>query len=163
MGRLRNKIWTMPDSVIQEILDASESMSDVCRKLGINEGNGSIRTLYRRIGKGFNFDKLKSNYLEFRKVSNRNKRLTHEEIFIENSSIPRKTLRKVIIRDNVLPYMCSGKDCVLVNTWKGLPLSLQIEHKNGINTDHRIENLAFLCPNCHSQTSTYAGRNKLGA
>ena len=33
-------------------------------------------------------------------------------------------------------------------------------HINGINNDHRLENLRFLCPNCHSQTSTYAGKNK---
>lgn len=26
-------------------------------------------------------------------------------------------------------------------------------------TDNRIENLRFLCPNCHSQTSTYKGKN----
>ena len=31
---------------------------------------------------------------------------------------------------------------------------------NGKNNDHRIENLRFLCPNCHSQTATYAGKNK---
>ena len=39
-------------------------------------------------------------------------------------------------------------------------LSLQLDHINGINNDHRIENLRFLCPNCHSQTETYAGKNK---
>jgi 5-methylcytosine-specific restriction endonuclease McrA len=42
----------------------------------------------------------------------------------------------------------------------GKPLSLHLDHKNGKNNDHRIENLRFLCPNCHSQTATYAGKNK---
>jgi hypothetical protein len=36
---------------------------------------------------------------------------------------------------------------------------LQLEHKNGVRSDFRIDNLELLCPNCHSQTSTFAGRN----
>ena len=31
---------------------------------------------------------------------------------------------------------------------------------HGINDDNRIENLAVLCPNCHSQTENFAGRNR---
>ena len=38
-------------------------------------------------------------------------------------------------------------------------LTLQLDHINGINNDNRKENLRFLCPNCHSQTDTFAGRN----
>src|SRR5690606_17948485 len=37
--------------------------------------------------------------------------------------------------------------------------SLQLDHINGISNDNRIENLRILCPNCHSQTATYAGKN----
>jgi hypothetical protein len=39
------------------------------------------------------------------------------------------------------------------------PISFHLDHINGINTDNRIENLQILCPNCHSQTDTYCGRN----
>jgi 5-methylcytosine-specific restriction endonuclease McrA len=36
---------------------------------------------------------------------------------------------------------------------------MQLHHINGDGLDNRLENLELLCANCHSQTSTYAGRN----
>jgi len=42
--------------------------------------------------------------------------------------------------------------------WNDKPLVLQIDHINGVSNDNRIENLQILCPNCHTQTVTFAGR-----
>jgi 5-methylcytosine-specific restriction endonuclease McrA len=36
---------------------------------------------------------------------------------------------------------------------------MHLDHINGVRDDHRLENLRMLCPNCHSQTPTYGGRN----
>jgi len=47
-----------------------------------------------------------------------------------------------------------------IDTWNGSPLSLALHHVNGDGTDNRLENLQLLCPNCHSQTTTFAGRNR---
>lgn len=46
------------------------------------------------------------------------------------------------------------------STWLGEVLSLEVDHKNGDNADNRRENLEALCPNCHSLTPTWKGRNK---
>lgn len=46
-----------------------------------------------------------------------------------------------------------------VTEWLGRPLSLEIHHKNGDPNDNRLPNLSILCPNCHSQTDTWGGRN----
>jgi RNA polymerase subunit RPABC4/transcription elongation factor Spt4 len=45
------------------------------------------------------------------------------------------------------------------NEWLGKPLILELDHVNGDKHDNRRENLRFLCPNCHSQTDTWRGKN----
>jgi AraC-like DNA-binding protein len=44
--------------------------------------------------------------------------------------------------------------------WRGAPISLELHHVNGDGQDNRLANLRMLCPNCHSQTDTWGGRNK---
>ena len=46
-----------------------------------------------------------------------------------------------------------------ISEWNNKPLTLELEHKNGNNRDNRVENLCLICPNCHSQTDTFRGRN----
>jgi DNA-binding CsgD family transcriptional regulator len=46
-----------------------------------------------------------------------------------------------------------------ISQWRGRPLSLALHHINGDRHDNRLENLALLCPNCHSQTENFSGRN----
>lgn len=69
----------------------------------------------------------------------------------------RASVRRAILKENLIEYKCS--ECN-VKTWNGKILSLHLDHINGINNDNRLENLRFLCPNCHSQTETYTGKNK---
>lgn len=62
-------------------------------------------------------------------------------------------LRRAMIEVGIA-YECA--ECGQGPEWNGGPLTLQIEHKNGDSRDNRRENLCFLCPNCHTQTETYA-------
>jgi hypothetical protein len=47
-----------------------------------------------------------------------------------------------------------------ISEWQGRPLSLEIDHKDGNHENNNRENLEALCPNCHSLTDTWRGRNK---
>lgn len=90
----------------------------------------------------------------------------NDKVFVVNSQYKdKREIKKRLQRDFDRVYECAGcknhaftkSDGVLL--WNNKEIVLQLEHKNGIHNDNRIDNLEFLCPSCHSQTSTFCGAN----
>lgn len=79
-----------------------------------------------------------------------------QEILVENSTFQSNKLRKRLIKLDVKERRC--EKCGL-SEWLDQPISLELDHINGIKTDNRLENLRIICPNCHAQTTTYRGKN----
>lgn len=79
---------------------------------------------------------------------------TAKQILIIQKDRPRersKILKRALLEIGV-EYKCSN--CQL-SQWRNMPIRLEVEHKNANPLDNRLENLCFLCPNCHSQTENY--------
>ena|SRR5882672_2557929 len=76
------------------------------------------------------------------------------ELIVPDSYGARALKRLVSFRDG---YKCS--ECSL-SEWRGKKLSLELEHKDGNHQNNEPENVCLLCPNCHSQTPTFRGKNK---
>jgi DNA-binding transcriptional ArsR family regulator len=82
-----------------------------------------------------------------------------ENLLIKNREIStsRQHLKERLKDVGLLKQECY--ECKITE-WKNKPLSLHLDHINGNTNDNRLFNLRLLCPNCHSQTDTYGGRNK---
>jgi Zn finger protein HypA/HybF involved in hydrogenase expression len=139
----------------------SISWAELSRKLNVSH-NGSRSKAYKKLCNTLNLDysNIKGqSWSEGRVLSNRWDLTNLDKIFVLNSEFKggTKGLKNKILKANLLRYEC--KKCANKGDWFGKKLSLQLDHINGNNRDNRIENLRFLCPNCHSQTTTFAGKN----
>lgn len=142
-------VWT-EQNILNAIVD-SITYGDVLSKLGLKCHGANNKTLKKYL-KHYNIQFTSRPYLKnIRTKSN-------EDIFVENSNTVRSVIRRKILQQRLIPYQCSK--CNLIPMWNNSPLVLQLEHINGINNDNRLENLTFLCPNCHSQTATWAGKGR---
>lgn len=144
--------------LIEQAAQTAESLTDVLSIIGLSPQNTRARKMIKRFlaEKGIPLPVYKAKYRQ--PPADRLSR------FVEDSPYVGGALRLWVRRDNLISYACSGKGCPLEGienpTWAGKEITLDLDHANGINTDNRLENLRFLCPNCHSQTSTYKSKNR---
>ncbi|MEK6273109.1 MAG: hypothetical protein AABM42_10760 [Actinomycetota bacterium] len=79
-----------------------------------------------------------------------------EELFVAGRRRNRHHLKWRLLREGLKENRC--EECGLTE-WRGKPLNMALHHVNGDGHDNRLENIRFLCPNCHAQTPNYGGRN----
>lgn len=153
MARNKN-VWTK--EALEEAVKNNETISGVLRDLGISVLAGNFTTFRKKVAV-FGLD---ISHFADRKAGRHPSRLRFslDEILVVNSTYrSRSSLTRRLLKSKLLVYSCASCG---VKDWCNRPLVLHLDHINGINNDNRIENLRLLCPNCHSQTDTYAGRNR---
>lgn len=55
-----------------------------------------------------------------------------------------------------------GNQCSVcgLTEWNNKEIVLELEHIDGNSSNNAMENVCLICPNCHSQTSTFKGKNR---
>ena len=141
------------------------SYAEVLRKRGIKPSGGNYTTLKSYIqeynidishftGKAWNKGRT---HKEDKRIQVIPKYTTDEQILTKNSSVRRKQVKNYILRNDILEYKCEM--CGNTEEWFDKQISLELDHKDGDESNNELSNLRFLCPNCHATTETYRGKN----
>jgi len=152
-------IKKMTEEKLRVAIKNSISIAEVLKQMEMSVTTANYRSFHKAV-KTYNLDTkhfLGQAHLKGESHAHLIKSL--KTILVENSDyLSIAWLKKRLLDKQLLVYKCY--ECGL-NTWQDKAISLQLDHINGVHNDHRIENLRLLCPNCHSQTPNFAGRNKM--
>lgn len=159
------KLAHISSEEFKQLVENSTSMRNLIHNCGLKDVGGNRSTVASRIrkeklnidhftGQSWNKGLTKETDERVKKASEKNS-LSREEVLSENapSHIGGERLRPLMIEFG-MEYKCSTTECG-VTTWLNKPITLHVDHINGISNDNRLENLRFLCPNCHQQTPTW--------
>ncbi len=142
-----------------EICKRVFSVADFCRAVGWKPVGGNYRTFYKYV-KEYDLDTShftgqKSN------IGNKNHNgLDKEDFFVKDKLIKSSELMKKLISLGLKEYKCENPECG-ISEWHGKSITLQVHHKDGDHFNNELDNLVILCPNCHSQTDSYAGKKNM--
>lgn len=139
---------------LETAVKKSYSIMAVLRELGMKMSGGTHGHISNKI-KMFNIDTSHFNRQGINKGKSPTNKKSWQEILIKtNSPYKEDTLRlRRALMESGREYKC--EECGIKNTWNNKPICIQIDHINGYWNDNTPTNLRFLCPNCHSQTSTF--------
>jgi len=157
-SRYGNKVDVIDDETFKTLVKNNTTLRNLSMACGYS-GDGGLpprKILIRIKTLGLDINHFDSEVIKADKV-----------FVVDSKYINRTEIKKRLQRDFDVPYECvacknqnftKSDDGVLL--WNNKEIVLQLEHINGVNNDNRPQNLCFLCPSCHSQTSTFTGRNQ---
>jgi 5-methylcytosine-specific restriction endonuclease McrA len=156
----RSRRWT--DAQFVRAVAASRSVAQVLKTLGLNATGANYHTVWSTV------QRLALDTTHWTgQTSNRgplhvggSEKLPAKTVLAYDRCKGQKEkvskLRRAMLELGVLEVCIV---CGLSPEWQGHHLRLAVDHKNGNSLDNRLDNLRFLCPNCHSQTANFGIRN----
>ena len=147
------------EEMLREAVANSCSFAGAVRYLGLVEVGGNHAHISRRI-KALGIDTSHFTGRGWARGTKRPRRSPEQVLIRYPVGTPRvHGIRlRAALSARGHPYECAG--CGNGGVWMLRPITLHVDHIDGDHHNCEEQNLRFLCPNCHSQTPTHAGRNK---
>jgi 5-methylcytosine-specific restriction endonuclease McrA len=146
--------------VLEEAVAKATSVAGVLRQFGLKEAGGNYANINRWI-RFYEIDISHFRGMAHQKGLPAPNRLHWSEVLtvapVGSNRRETARLRRALLESG-RPHEC--ENCGSDPEWLGAPLALHVDHIDGNSNDSRPENLRFLCPNCHSQTPTWARRSR---
>ncbi|QEV18296.1 HNH endonuclease signature motif containing protein [Streptomyces alboniger] len=150
-----------PEEEFTRAVAASHGLADLMRRLGLPPLGGAGRAKAKRSIDEYGLST--EHFMGQGHNAGRRPPTTKgaDEILIRldgGSARTRTHLLRRALDDSGVPHVCAA--CGLGEIRQGMRLVLEIDHINGDRLDNRRVNLRYLCPSCHSQTTSFAVRSR---
>jgi hypothetical protein len=124
------------------------------RRLGLCSTGGGWRVL-KKYAAAWG---ISTDHFDPRKAGQGNlaRRRPLAEVMVEGSTYSRSHLKRRLFAEGLKQPICEM--CGQGENWNGQPMSMILDHINGVRDDHRLENLRIVCPNCAATLPTHCGR-----
>ena len=134
---------------------ASTSIREVLFRLGLKAAGGNYATVKRKIS-AMNLSKDHFTGQLWNKGQTFGPKRPISDYLSNTVYIASHSLKRRLYNEGL-----RAKECAICTRfdWMGKPLTLELDHIDGNHFNNNLENLRILCPNCHSQTSNFRGKN----
>lgn len=153
----RKKTWT-DEAMVVAVRD-NISIRGVLKSVGLSYTGSNYQTVKSAVMRlGMDMSHFKGQGYLRGKTHDWTPKRSLQDVLVAGSRVSRNNVKRRLLREGLLKNECSL--CGQKGEWVGKPLMMVLDHINGANDDYRLGNLRMLCPNCNSQTLTFASRNR---
>lgn len=140
---------------LQRAVSESKSIAQVIRSLGLVVAGGNYNSIQQEI-REYGIDTSHFSGKGWSRGTKIGPKRPIKDYLNNTYRIKSYQLKRRLVSEGYKTGYC---EICNIDSWLGNKLVLELDHIDGDHNNNNLSNLRILCPNCHSQTDTFRGRN----